>query len=584
MASLNISKESISMNAPIDNLRPLLSDDRLSKDEKYYLENILRDCERQQGIMRTDYIDGASYDRHLMRAKQSISWYSLISTGFIISLSSFIFGYVTLQSSVIIDPSSPTNTGAINSEFNLTNFQKNSLIPSASLIGASIGSLSMLFYPSLKYGRRTILLLSNIPVIIGCILCIVSVSPNMVIIGFIFEGIGFGISSVVAPILLMELAPTSMRCCFTLFHQLFVTFGILFASISALFFIEKDNGWKYITSIIIIIPILQLIFYKKIPESPRWLIAHFMSKNKDNIESFDDNNAERKQVELIDEQLLNTAKDTINRYFVNQNEAKIEYDDVYLYFKNNLDVVAMDDSFSSNLAQIGVMADFIRPLCIGMALNGFNQCSGINFILYRSQNILNNEKGSDVYLVIFVLYLINFLSTIVCIICARPKGIKNKTMIYIGIFIILFSLIFLGITDLNYDGESNETLIDTLQISKLAFYVMGFAISLGAYMWIVNCELFPFSHRIRFGSICVFIQWSFNAALSLGVNSFLKLLEFGRTNYTDNNSYARLYFAFAVMMIFCMIFVWKFIPETKNKSLETAVKRYNVASGVVFVS
>ena len=159
-----------------------------------------------------------------------INWCNMICTAVIASLSSFIFGYVTVEASLIIDPSTPINTGAFNSPSaypHLSRFMTQSLIPSCPLIGAAVGSISLfLLYPSVNtYSRKTILLLTNIPVIIGCILCVSTVSEYMLIAGLILKGFGFGISSVIAPIMLAEIAPTPIRQFITMFHQLFAIFS-----------------------------------------------------------------------------------------------------------------------------------------------------------------------------------------------------------------------------------------------------------------------------------------------------------------------------------------------------------------------
>ena len=88
----------------------------------------------------------------------------------------------------------------------------------------------------------------------------------------------------------------------------------------------------------------------------------------------------------------------------------------------------------------------MRPIIIGVVLNMFNQWTGPNFIFYRSQNVLKNEGGYNVYYLVFLLYSINFISTIICILFSLRKKNRNKTMMYIGTVIMFISLLLILIT------------------------------------------------------------------------------------------------------------------------------------------
>ena len=103
-------------------------------------------------------------------------------------------------------------------------------------------------------------------------------------------------------------------------------------------------------------------------------------------------------------------------------------------------------------------------------------------------------------------------------------------------------------------------------IIQMPFYVFGFAISLGIFNWELVTEAFLFENRIKFASICFFVQWITNAALSMTVDIIIYKLFDG--NISD------LYFIFGGLTIFCIAFINKYIPKTTGKSLENAVKMY----------
>ena len=169
----------------------------------------------------------------------------------------------------------------------------------------------------------------------------------------------------------------------------------------------------------------------------------------------------------------------------------------------------------------------------------------------------------NIFVAIIILYMINFISTLICIYCVKMNNFKTKTLYYIGTCLMLLMSLFLGLINTVYKGD--ESLTDQLSLSQTPLYVFGFAISLGPFIWQLITEAFPFENRIRFASICVFIQWSCNAALSLSVDKIIDYL---------HGNVGNLYFIFFGMIILCIIFINRYIPETTGKSIEDAVRMY----------
>eukprot|EP01084_Bolivina_argentea_P130653 230633_1 len=540
---MEASQEESKMKQSLSSLQPLLQSDMLSEKQKHALKHVVNHCSQESDDYRVPYTSPfISNPRetviHFLSSHFGIKWYPLMIATFVICISSFTYGYVTVQTSLIIDPSTPISIGAINYNYHLSQFEKKSLIPSSSLIGAAIGSMSMLFYPSVKYGRKRILLLSNIPTICGCIICVTSVSSGMAIIGFIIVGIGFGISSVVAPVMLAEIAPTPIRSFITTFHQLFITLGILMASVITLPLIQVRHGWRYIVSVTIPVSILQLILRNKIPESPRWLIAAGKPDK---------------------------AKKFICKIYKGKTSAQHEYDHIYKYITSN-EHVANDE--------LTKMREWIWPLFVNMMLAVFGQWTGINVVMYRSQDALQNQQISEnIFVSIIIIYLINFISQIISVICVKRNDVSNKTLVYIGTCMMLVSSLFLGLINNTYHG--NQHLVDQLSISQLPLYVFGFAISLGVIQWIVMTESFPLCNRLRFASIIVFTQWLCNAALSLSLDTIIRFLTNNKSDKDFNSGVANLCFIFCAIIALCIVFVWKYIPKTKGYSLEDCVKMYN---------
>ena len=85
-----------------------------------------------------------------------------------------------------------------------------------------------------------------------------------------------GLTGIVAPVLLAEIAPPAARGFFTTFHQLAITIGILSSAIIGYVFVSYVTaGWRILFAFGLIPAALQFLFgWAILPESPRWLLRN----------------------------------------------------------------------------------------------------------------------------------------------------------------------------------------------------------------------------------------------------------------------------------------------------------------------
>ena len=98
-------------------------------------------------------------------------------------------------------------------------------------------------------------------------------------------------------------------------------------------------------------------------------------------------------------------------------------------------------------------------------------------------------------------------------------------------------------------------------------YVACFALSWGPVTWVLLSEIFPNKIRGKAMAIAVAAQWISNYLISatfpiLNDSSFL----------TEKFNHGFAYWIYGIMGILAAWFVWKFIPETKGKTLEEMEK------------
>jgi len=97
----------------------------------------------------------------------------------------------------------------------------------------------------------------------------------------------------------------------------------------------------------------------------------------------------------------------------------------------------------------------------------------------------------------------------------------------------------------------------------VVYYLIGFiaffAFSQGAVIWVFISEIFPNSVRSQGGSLGSFTHWIMAAIISWAFPVVVEGSKMGG------------FYSFAfycVMMVLHLIFVWKYLPETKGRSLE----------------
>lgn len=78
----------------------------------------------------------------------------------------------------------------------------------------------------------------------------------------------------------------------------------------------------------------------------------------------------------------------------------------------------------------------------------------------------------------------------------------------------------------------------------------------GPVTWVLAQEIFPNSTRSRGVSIVASTNWMFNFVIGLTTKDMLKSMKYGT------------YIFFAIFSALGGLFIWKFAPETKDKTLE----------------
>jgi MFS transporter, SP family, arabinose:H+ symporter len=330
----------------------------------------------------------------------------------------------------------------------------------------------------------------------------------------ILGGLAIGAASGVAPIYIAETAPTRFRGRFVSFYQLAIVVGISAAYYSNYFMLATgDNAWRWMLTAGVVPAALFLVFLFLVPETPRWLAK----KGRD------------------DEALAVLSRIDGDAYASTEMAA----------IRETLEV------------RRGSLADLLQPrmlriVAIGSMLGIFSQISGVNAVMVYAPDIFEKAgAGTKDSLFQSSLIGITFIAfTFIPILFVERFGRRPILMVGVGIM----AAALMALTGLMSDTTGQH---GVLLIALILAYIAAYASSIACLTWVILSEIFP--NRIRGEAMSV-------ANLSLWAANSVLLLTFpiiqGRFGL------AAPFAVYAGICVVIVLFVWKFIPETKGKSLE----------------
>lgn len=406
-------------------------------------------------------------------------------------------------------------TEMLQSDFSLSNSGLG-MVTGSMMLGCLIGGA--LFTGSLaeRFGRKKIMIFAAISFIISALGCALSNSLAMLTAFRILTGITVGSISVVGPMYISEVAPAKKRGTLVSFNQLAITIGILLAYFLDYLLVDLgDQSWRYMLGIPAVFAVLFLIFLIiSFPESPRWLLKQG-----------------KKELSLtIFEKIEGGIPEELS-------ELKIS--------NNNTTSISIKDLFRGKTGKI---------VFIGTLIAVFQQITGINAVLiFAPPDILKSAGvgGETALQQSMLVGLVNFLMTIVAIRLVDKKG--RKTLLLSGGAIgMTIALSFLTYQFTQPDRNS------TLVLIALLLYIAFFAASFAPVMWVIISEIYPADIKGLAMSFSTAVSWVF---------TFITVYTAPLIRSNWGGDYA-LFAIYALFSVLAFIFVKRYIPETKGKTLE----------------
>ncbi|GAA1160779.1 sugar porter family MFS transporter [Ornithinicoccus hortensis] len=355
----------------------------------------------------------------------------------------------------------------------------------------------------------------------------------------VLGGLGVGAASVIAPAYIAEISPASIRGRLGSLQQLAIVTGIFVALLSDAWLAAIAGGaaeqlwwgmeaWRWMFIAEVIPAAVYGVMALTIPESPRFLVAR--------------GDLERARAVLgevlktgIDDRIAEIVR-TVKR------DARSSFRDLL------------------NPGGRGLL-----PIVwIGVALSVFQQFVGINVIFYYSSTLWQSVgfTESDALTQTVITSVTNIVVTLVAIALIDKIGRRRLLTIgSVGMFLTLGTLAYIFATAPLVQGDEGlePALGDTQGVIALVaanLFVVFFGISWGPAVWVLLGEMFNNKIRGTALGLAAAAQWLANFAIS---TSFPAMADVG------------LGFAYGFYTLFAflsLVFVLKFVPETKGRQLE----------------
>ncbi|MDR1952427.1 MAG: D-xylose transporter XylE [Elusimicrobiota bacterium] len=187
-------------------------------------------------------------------------------------------------------------------------------------------------------------------------------------------------------------------------------------------------------------------------------------------------------------------------------------------------------------------------IVIGIMLSVFQQAVGINAVLYYAPRIFESAgaEGGGMFQSI-IMGVVNIIFTVVAILTVDKFG--RKPLLIIGSVGMALGAFAVALCD----SFGVKGIIPVLSI---IVYAAFFMMSWGPVCWVLIAEIFPNTIRGKAVAIAVAFQWIFNYIVS---STFPPLYDFSPMAAYD---------LYGIVCVLAALFVWRWVPETKGKTLE----------------
>lgn len=395
------------------------------------------------------------------------------------------------------------------------------------LVGGVIGSLFG-GWLSNNYGRRNALIITSFLNIVGGISFFIAKPIEIfefLILGRLLTGIAAGSITCVLPMYLIELAPGSLIGVMGVICPLGINIGLLCAQIFGLnYILGTSELWPYLLSLFIIVNIPTTVVLFFFPQSPKFLYSVY------------------RDIEKVTKELKRL-----------RNTNKVNISDEIRKIKDEFNQNSSEKKSKWSVIKVIKRKEFLLPLLLVCSLQAGQQLSGINSIFFYSVSIFKKNQLSETgaQLINIGTGVFNLIMSIVSIFTI--KKFNRRIMMQISLIATIICLFLFKIT-IDYINCSETPMI--ICIVSLISYVIFYGLGLGPIPYFIGSELFETGPRPIAMGIGSMFNWGANFLVAITFPSIYNMI--GSSSFL----------IFIIALILLTIFVWIYLPETRNSDLK----------------
>ncbi|XP_040888920.1 solute carrier family 2, facilitated glucose transporter member 10 [Toxotes jaculatrix] len=504
-----------------------------------------------------------------------MGWSLLLLASVVSTLGGLVFGYeLGIISGALLQ---------LKAEFSLSCVQQEALVSSL-LIGALLASTVGGCLID-RHGRRNAILLSNILILTGSLVLLISSFPALVV-GRITVGFATCISSMSCCIFVSEMVTPDRRGFLVTLYEGGITVGILAAYAINYILSDCRRGWKWMFGFAVVPTLVQLVCIWGLPSSAKESISYnYCQSERDLRSSIETQEADdlkvgsrkdNKRVKYNNMYLIQRKDNMRTRTVIGLGLVLFQQftgqPNMLLYASTILHSVGFQSNASAVLASVGLGLVKVIATLISMVLSDrvgrrpllISGCSVmalclITIGLLSGHSLMNakrpcNSEDFNVNITNLAHLTNGNMSVFDTPFDESHKLFNNNTQdknIYDKV----------GLKSLEPAPESSSsiygTVVNWIILLCMMAVVSAYAVGFGPMTWLLLSEIFPVAVRGRAFAFTNCFNWAANLLVTF---TFLDVI--------DVIGLSRIFFVYGITAVAAGIFFYFMLPETKGKTLE----------------